>query len=250
MNYCAVNEAFDNSLKKQLAEYGGRNQNNNMINYQQDQEPEVFDNYNNLDVSAVSNNIFPAFFTAQGDYSAKGPYFGTDIKDLNNKNNLPISSDNHANNRPEESENAASVENLSFMDNNLSEESFIPTQVPKLDDGRKINHDRCINKMIKSLNEESDSCSMMSSDNGAVYNHVKKCKYCKTKINERIRKKLLNNYNPINTNIKPKEDPVFEYFDINHIGYNLKEILIIILAGIVLVFILDLLVKIGKKMRK
>jgi uridine kinase len=47
---------------------------------------------------------------------------------------------------------------------------------------------------------------------------------------------------------KQKED-IREYFDVDNLGYDLKELLIIILAGIILIFVLDLLVKIGKKMK-
>lgn len=47
----------------------------------------------------------------------------------------------------------------------------------------------------------------------------------------------------------PLPQPV-EHFTINNLntGYNIKELLIIILAGLILIFILDLLVKIGKKL--
>ena len=41
-----------------------------------------------------------------------------------------------------------------------------------------------------------------------------------------------------------------EYFDTKNLGYTVKELLIIILAGIILIFILDLLVRIGKKMNR
>ena len=217
MNYCAMDEAFNNSLKKQNS---NNNNNNNLI------PPNTFDNYGDIDVNN-NNNIFPAFFTAQGDYADKGPYFGTDVKDLKNTIVTP------------ESE----YDNLSFLDNKLSEESYMfPVTKPK-----KLNHSFCISKMVKSLLEDSDTYSMASSDNNGVYSHVRKCKYCKTKINERMKEYHLQN----NYNINQKEnETVFEYFDMAHIGYNLKEILIIILAGIVLIFILDLLVKIGRKMKK
>lgn len=219
MNFCAVNEAFDHERKNQNP--------NNIV--------EGFDNYNNLDVTAISNNIFPAFFTAQGDYNTKGPYFGTDVKDLRK--------DNNASYIPEESEG------ILFTDK-LSEESMLPMpkmpKIPKIP--KKLSHSYCINKMVKSLVEDSDTYSMISSDNGdngSVYNHVKKCKYCKSKINE----KLKNTCNTQPLIQKCNDDNIIEYFDIQHIGYNLKEVLIIILAGIVLVFILDLLVKIGKKIK-
>ena len=196
---------------------------------------EGFDNYNNLDVAAISNNIFPAFFTAQGDYNTKGPYFGTDIKNLKKDVKLP---DNNTIDNAIVSEES----DVSFIDR-LSDETMLP--IPKT--SKKVNHMYCINKMFKNLIEDSDTYSMVSSDNGSVYNHVKKCKYCKSKINEKIKNYHTKNIcDTSSLNKKYDDDNILECFDIQHIGYNLKEILIIILAGIVLVFILDMLVKIGK----
>src|SRR5271170_3988464 len=93
MNYCAVGEAFDNSLKNQVVEYERNNKNNDNII-----SPGTFDTYNSVE----THEIFPAFFTAQGDYSNKGPYYeGTPISDLKTM-------------QPEDSEN------LSFLDSENS----------------------------------------------------------------------------------------------------------------------------------
>jgi hypothetical protein len=226
MNYCAVTEAFDNSLRQQMSEYDKNNKSNNKNNDNNIIPPDAFDNYSDIDIQNHFNNninqyhtMVPAFFTAQGDYTNKGPYFGTSINEL--KQNIPEESDN-----------------LSLLDSNFSEDSNISIKIPK-----KLDHGYCINKMVNSLMDDSDTISLASSQNDDVYKHVKTCKYCKTKINEKMR----NYYKPVETF---KQDDKKEYLNINNLGYDLKELLIIILAGIILIFVLDLLVKIGKKMNK
>jgi len=52
------------------------------------------------------------------------------------------------------------------------------------------------------------------------------------------------------TTVIPEKSEIREYFDTKNLGYTIKELLIIILAGIILIFVLDLLVRIGKKMNK
>ena len=241
MNYCAVTEAFDNSLKQKINEYDKNNINNNNNNNNNNNKlphtndivaPDAFDNYSDIDIQHHFNNninqyqtMVPAFFTTQGDYSTKGPYFGTTINDL--QNNTGNDSDN-----------------LSLFDSNSSEESIISKKLPK-----KINHDYCINKIVKDLLDDPDTVSLASSQNDEAYKHVKICKYCKTRINQRMSEHFNPNQISEPKQIKPIEN-IKEYFDVGNLGYDLKELLIIVLAGIILIFILDLLVKIGKRMNK
>lgn len=85
-----------------------------------------------------------------------------------------------------------------------------------------------------STKKQSDSDSFLSERDIKSVKKEKPCDCCNNKVQENFTDNL---------NIK-------EYFDIENLGYSLKELLIIILAGIVLIFILDLFVKIGKKMSK
>lgn len=244
MIYCAINEAFDNSLKKQICDYEERT-NNYKKSLQEDFEHNnfiqgSFDNYSDIDIHKKEMplhnnliqhpNIYPAFFTAQGDYSSKGPYFGTSINDLK-KNN----------------DNINEFDSLLFTESPETIESVFSDEfsIKKKKNEKILDHSYYINKFIKNLTDEYDSVSLESSNNDAIFSHVKNCKFCKGKVNE----KLKLHFNP-----KPKNDiklnKINEYFSNQSLGYNLKELFIIILGGIVLVFILDLLVKIGKKMNR
>ena len=250
--YCAVSEAYNGEPTNRLDGYDrqlyntNNNNNNNII------MPDTFDNYSDIDVSQKYNGneynqmdqeLYPAFFTAQGDYSTQGPYYGTTINELKGEN---ISMD----------------DSLSILDSDYSDDSLFDPSIMKnmknmknnkSQPKKKIDHDYYINKTIKSLIEDQDSnslSSLASSQNNYIYHHVRSCKYCKDKINEKMKehfKPEISKSIQKNNNNKPSD--IKEYFDMTNLGYDFKEILIIILAGIVLVFILDLLVKIGKRMK-
>jgi hypothetical protein len=218
MNYCAVNEAYDNNNIKQ-----NKPENNNII------PPNTFDNYTDIEINKQNQNIYPAFFTAQGDYSSHGPYFGTSINELKDKTD----------------------EEMSLPDNYSFSDESLPSLKKK---SKSIDHNYCIERIVKALTEDLETTSMASTiceDMDAVYAHVKKCKYCKNKINKSIKEMCPSPHIEV-----PKPTPSqqthqnnVEHFTQN-IGYGIKELLIIILGGIILVFILDLLVKIGKKLNK
>lgn len=155
------------------------------------------------------------FFNAQGDLSNDGPYFGTSIYELKKK---------------EEEEEENDIDDSSLFDDVYSVDNT-------------ISHNECINKFVKGIVD--DNTSMMSYYDSNVYDHIKKCKYCKVQINDKI-KRYYNN--KIDINNTPKDEGIIEpLFSGKFIGYDMKEIILIIIIGVIVVFILDLLVKIGKK---
>ena len=247
--YCAVNEAFNCSpISKSLKN------NNNTI--------DAFDNYSNVSINNNNNNNNhnnnhnshnnPAFITAQGAYSNQGPYDksykGTTVGQLKN-DNIMVDSDS-----------------FSLLDSDFSNDSLFDPSILKMKNQKKkkMSHEYYIEKMVKSLLDEDHSNqsiqSITSSENNRIYSHVKSCKICKGKVNKKMKEhfkpELIIHQDNEDTNKDTNKDTDIdkvqnkvqnkEYYDL---GYDLKEILIIILAGIVLVFILDLLVKIGKRMK-
>jgi hypothetical protein len=190
MIYCAIDKAFDNHLTHN------------------------FDNYAEIDIKADSKTDQPAFYTAQGGYSA-GVCQGTTIGELK--------------------KNIAEHESMVMTDSSDSFFDYKEEIKPK-----KVDHAYYIEKFVKNL-VDSETNSMASSNNNSIYKHVKSCKFCKNKVNERLRDYYA-----------PKSEPRIEneHFSLGFDGggYDIKELIIIILGGIFLIFILDLLVKIGKKM--
>jgi len=235
MHYCAVDEAYNNSFKDKVKEYEDMTNvnnykaslQNNLDNYRKDNSivlPDTFDNYSDIEVnSAQAKPITPAFFTAQGDYSSHGPYYGTKISELKSDTDI----------------------------DNVSQSETISNDSTMTPNVKKKSHGYYTNAFIHSLENDLDLNSLDSSNYNSVYDHVKKCKECKYGIN----KKLKMNSQKIDLNIQPKikeieadKKKTVEYFTFTDIGYNIKEIIIILLIGIIIVFVLDLLVKIGKKM--
>lgn len=256
MIYCAIDEAFNNSFKDKISEYDKNNTDKYNDSLQQNNiSLEPFDNYSDIDINKNSTpysnitkknkpdemtypDMYPAFFTAQGDYAPGNSKFGTSIKDLKEAFN----------------------DDDSFSISDVIDSTYSDESIPK--EKKKIDHSYYIDKFIKDLSDEIELQSNSSYDNSDVYNHVKLCRYCKLKINEKLKKNTINNQNKIQKDenkytTNSNCNKITEHFgNINGnqisdiIGYDLKELVIIILAGIVLIFVLDLLVKIGKRLNK
>jgi len=218
MIYCPVDEAFKKQTDLAISnDFSKSNEFEFNINNEQNmQYIHNFDNYSDININ------MPAFFTAQGDYTKSN---GTTINELKNNN----------------------IDNESSLD--FLNESYIPQKNINLQESNiskyKLDHKYCIDKIVMSLIDNSDNVSSSSSIDDDVYKHVKLCKYCKNKINQ----KMKTHYSKFD---KKQENNIVvnEHFLNQYLGYDFKELLVIILFGIILIFILDLLVKIGKKMNK
>jgi len=171
---------------------------------------EAFDNPLSEQLKNYDNCVNQSFFSAQGDYSRnqQGEVKGTSIKDLQN--------------------------------NGTEEEISLPDSFSTDEHNQVIDHDQCINHFVKDFLQNQDNISTGSSLDTNVYKHIKICKYCKNKINE-----IVNGTQ--RRQIKPQTEENHEV-EKTMFGYNMKELLLIILLPIILIFIFDLLVKIGKRM--
>ena len=227
MMYCAINDAFNNLPSSHKKNNNG---------------PDAFDNYNDININNNKPNIdndYPAFFTAQGDYSAQ--FFGTTINQLKD-NNILTDSDSFTIIDSDYSSESLFDHKLSLANNRLPPEPTILKKLDKNSKSKKIKHEYYVDKMVKCLLEDQESVASSNSNN-YVYQHVKSCKICKGQVNKKMKDHFLPELQVIQVNTVKNEN-----FG-SMLGYDLKEILIIILAGIILIFILDLLVKIGKRMK-
>jgi len=230
-----------------------------------------FDNYTDININ------YPSYFTAQGDYAHNNymekpqltnPYIndnnvGTTINQLknNNKNN---DTNNYTNNYkqneiPNDTNNQSLIDSLSFDNNTLSDEiSLIPKSKKKNNTKNKNNdttkyfdHDYCVKIITKEL-LNNDDATLMSSHNGKIYKHVKNCDICKNKIKKNMKDQYCDK---IENNIIDSKPNNIEHFKVPEeqssvIGYDIKELVLIILGGIILIFVFDLLVKMGEKLPK
>lgn len=232
MIYCSVNEAYDNNIDNKMIQQEQQNHNKR---WAMTDQIEAFQNNNYIDppheagmINKIKNwnkkhdgyanpypQIYPNFFDAQGDINNHSNR-GTKISDIKK----------------------AEEETLSdFSDDDIS---LLTNKKQNI----RLDHQYCINKFVNNILEANDMISFGSSDDGEVYKHVKSCSFCKKEINNRMKENLDDK--------SIKEDKSFSHTVENFggaLGYDIKEILIIVLAGIVLIFILDLLVRIGKRLK-
>jgi len=271
MLYCNVDEAFDNSFKRKINKFDKKSKNyrqNQCANTLLDQP---FDNYNQIQVNRPNSNsnsikhnphdnMTPAYFTADGNITNEGPYYGTTITDLkkftnndnddsvmsdsNSSNSNNMNSDNYSTNSNDNGESLGNLSLSTISNSNISDNSRENNDYASLD------HYYCINTFIKTFIENPDVTSRSSTLNDNVYRHIKTCKFCKRKISERTKQSntVASDKTPAQK-LSLSNDSILDQLTQENLGYDLKEIALIILAGIILVFILDLLVRIGRKIK-
>lgn len=279
MQYCAVDEAFDNPLNKQMQAYEQANNNNNLKQQLQTDVDAFRDKHNisnpNIDLSynpqsgiiPKTNFKFP-FFNAQGDLDRD--YQGTLVsdlklaKDIHRDNNFYADSlfDDTYSNLASDSDSTLEFSNMSANKSFISDINNDHNSTPK---GRHIDnshpspkspdHQYFINQFINSIVDDDFSTSL-GSQTSNIYDHIKSCKYCRTHINQRMKSHysppVLPESSPSPT-AKPSTLPYLlrsshSFFNkLSHIsfGYDMKEILVIIIISVVVILIIDLFVKIG-----
>ena len=235
--YCAVDEAFDNPIKQQMQQM---ERENNVNKYRASLEKGVENNQTKYglypphttegyETIKQPDNVYPnnnvPFFTAQGDLNKNG----TSISSLRNQEKRE-------------------KDDYSYLDSNYSE--LLSSESEEMKPSKsKFNHRYYINKFIKSIIDDgNDTISLASSQDDELYDHIKVCKYCRNQINLRMKnfyRESVKENKTESVNIKK----TIEEFKLPEtvFGYSMKEILLIIVASVVIIFILDLLVRIGRK---
>jgi len=234
-NYCSINKAFNNNFKNKIKEFdtyakqnkidlqdsGGYFKDPNSI----DNDEESLQGYNsnfNIQQNYVTDNAHP-FFTTQGDFNKIGY-----------KNDPRIYQKQKGSTLSEVQQRLDDNDSISLSDlDSVSEDNNSIKESKKI-----MPHKYYIKKFIQNIVDD-DIMSMTSSQDEDVYHHLNSCKPCRTQINQ----KLKSYHNKQKT--KSKERKIVQY---NSFNSDIKEIIVVILVGIIIIFIIDLFVKIGKKM--
>jgi len=287
MEYCSYNEAFGNPDNQLIKEYNNERNIKNKRNllrksvedYQKKHKLSPPHEMVAVPHKVSDNDIYHSFFNAQGDLD-KNLYpsnaammrfhmldqemnrqpqtrdirMGTKISDLKDNELLNNKTRRHRKARVtysddwEEKNDSLSPYSMSIdsldevnFDKSYTDQSLSELDIKKLAKKPKYSHNYYINKFLQDISNDGDTLSLTSSQDDIVYEHIKKCKYCKTQINKKLRQQIINKPEPVKSIIYPKILPT------TILGYDIKEIIIIILIGICLIFLLDLFVKIGKK---
>jgi len=237
MMYCSINEAYNKPDREYMD-----NKVNNTDNIDDTDKQDVEQHI--TPCNKISQQAINSFFNAQGDMDFN-PYpcnpALNKLKKLNQmyKTNKKDNTDLYAGTMVSDLLNEHGSDSLSLLDSDTN----VPIKNNKSKNKKnyKIDHDYHIKKFMQQFIDDNDMMSMTSSQDDVIYDHVKKCKYCKSQVATKIKnyydKKNKNSETFKPTSILPKKI----------MGYSVKEIIIVILIGICIIFLLDLFVKIGKK---
>lgn len=264
--YSTVEEAFDNPLRQQMQRMDRENNINNhkaslTRNIEQFQEKfgltpphmgqDGIEGY-------VNEDLYPSvnlpFFNAQGGFNNsinnEEGFNGTTLSELKRQEEENYD-DSFFNDTLSMLDSNYSDLALSSESDNINTVNYLPKNDNKTEKDKvkvKLSHNYCIEKFLKSIVDDgNDMLSLASSEDDLLYDHIKSCKYCKSQIHQKM--KMYYDSKPPSKKTTQKEVRVKEPFELPEkiFGYNVKEIIIIIAVSIMIIFILDLLVRIGRK---
>lgn len=244
--YCAVEEAFDNPMRQQMQRIDKENRiGNHRASLTKGIEKFQKNNglsppYNAIE-GYINERIYPTadlpFFTTQGDYNA----------DLESNQSINTTKGTTLSELQRQEDDSFFDDSNSLLDSNYSDLLENNESENKV----KLSHNHCINKFLKSIvDDRSDIISLASSQNGQIYDHIKSCKYCRNQINQKM-KQIYQTKTEKFTQTEEEQQRQSKQTTLDLpdkiFGYKVKEIIIIITVSIMLIFILDLLVRVGRK---
>lgn len=231
--YCAINEAFDNPIKKQFDDIrrlhsGGK------------APPGSKEFY---DAIAPQDDHTEMMFSAQGDLNKNK---GTLLSDLHKQEQMDISLDDisYASYMPSTyGGSLASYDTISsisdetfktFNDKTMSDNDSLSAETNKIKVMDK-GHEYYIRKFINDIYKNTGKNNNMSD----VYDHVSTCNYCKNEINVRTAD-YTEKTDKTNIVKKKKSNTKSKLF----CKSNTKNIVIMFIIGVVMIAIIDLLLKV------
>jgi predicted HNH restriction endonuclease len=199
---------------------------------------------NNMDIRELKKQVIhnpnykETFYNAQGDieqnnFDYTGPMQGTNITDIKYEQNNKVP----------------------LANNTLQNYKNKPISRKKHSCGYFMNKfiETIIQNDNMSITSSEDIINSSKFDN--IYDHVRRCSYCRSHINTKL-KKIYNKPTKEITNNTDRQTSNIAYSfaelsrqikDVDIKDFNIKEVIIIIFIGIVIIFILDMFVKIGKR---
>jgi len=240
--YCNLQEAYNTPLKKQLNNIEKKYKDTihkqalqeSVENYQQKHSlvPPHQTGQCSADTSQYTNKQQP-YFNAQGDMETRN-CDGTNLADLKTRE---IFDDIMS-----ETDTLPTIDTntgISYATGDI--DGSILTIKSKSNKNKKNkvvhSHDYYIYRFMRELKKD-DLTSLIGEELDDVYEHVKGCKFCRSE----IRKKMLNTYDKTVSITEEKEETTN--------NTEIKDIIIIVLVGIIVIFILDLFYKLYKAVNK
>lgn len=139
--------------------------------------------------------------------------------------------------------NGTKISDLKHLDNLSSESSSADQLSFDLPSIKSLKKDHTYYIKVFSQNMTSDDASLLDIPSD-VYDHVKKCKYCRMEVKSRIKKHYTLNKNNNNKGSTKRNRSYKKLHKKN--GHNIKEFAIVFIIGLTILLILDLFMKLGK----
>lgn len=262
--FCGVDEAFNSPLKQQLQKY--INHTNSLPNTSSN---------NNLEPYTFDNNKGP--LENQENYqNVRGDDTGSD--DMKYYIQHPVSEQQYINAQGDASDNAnykgTPVDKLKYDDLNslftTDDDTYFGNNLRSIDSSwlsdkkKKHSHSYYIKNFIKEFNDDNVSFTGTQCDD--IYKHVQSCNFCKTEIKKQSKifgnkenmskdktEKLVGSKQRIiegfgKKQMAEKNNFITELGDITtSLRSDIKEIIIIIFIGIIIIFLMDIFAKFCKK---
>jgi len=269
--YCPIDEAFDSPLSQQIKQYDKNNKikedrlamrktiedyqkKNNIIPPHVERQPDSLGNSTRSTEAGYPLDIQHSFFNAQGDLDFNSHMSTAALGSLR-RNTV----DKKAIDPPLEGLEGTKLTDLkkleyykpgcggrqytdddTYIDSSdylsMSDDLTLPSPI-------KRSHNYYIETFMHEFLDDGDMVSMASSEND-MYDHIKRCKYCRSMIAKKMSRTMLTDKKATVSKLQTQMGAASSI-----LGYDLKEIIIIILVGICIIFIMDLFVKIGKKIK-
>jgi len=131
------------------------------------------------------------------------------------------------------------------------------TSIDVLREGKKKKkkHNYYIQQFLREIrSDENDTISITSTKQSDIYEHIRKCKFCKYQIGKKLNvdkdKDIAKTIEDIDNSMMDNmlDDMVDNKPEKEKTGHDIKDIILIIVIGIVIIFILDLFVKLGSRL--
>lgn len=115
----------------------------------------------------------------------------------------------------------------------------------------RVSHRYCIKSFVASVVGSDDLSSVRQGYDSQVYDHIKDCKYCRSQINSKMRDYYQQRSRPkrrcSRSGRKIKIVKVNNSSELKLLGYKGQDVLIVIAILVLIVFMIDMLLKMSRK---
>jgi len=113
----------------------------------------------------------------------------------------------------------------------------------------RVSHRHCIKSFVASVVGSDDLSSVRQGYDSQVYDHIKDCKYCRSQINSKMKNYYQQRSRPKRSRVKivKVRGGRSSSSDLKLLGYKGQDVLIVVAILVLIVFMIDMLLKMSRK---